>query len=68
MDGAREDELVLSFLSTKGSAAYGHPWKYAKALNAKLLALDEGALRGWIVVDFASSRLAAQIYGENFPA
>ena len=68
MDGAQEDELVLSFLSTKGSAAYGHPWKYAKALNAKLLALDEGALRGWIVVDFASSRLAAWIYGENFPA
>lgn len=68
MDDAREGELVLSFLSTKGSAAYGHPWKYAKALNAKLLALDEGALRGWIVVDFASSRLAAQIYGANFPA
>ena len=64
-EGARKDDLVLSFLSTKGTAAYGHPWKYAEALNPQLLGLEPEALRGWIAVDFASARLAGQIYGAN---
>ena len=56
---------MLSFLSTKGSAAFGHPWKYAGALNPRLLGLEPESLRGWIAVDFATARLAAQIYGAN---
>ena len=64
-EGARRDDAVLSFLSTKGSAAFGHPWKYAGALNPRLLGLEPESLRGWIAVDFATARLAAQIYGAN---
>ena len=56
---------MLSFLSTKGTATFGHPWKYAGVLNPQLLSLEPEALRGWIVVDFASARLAGQIYGAN---
>ena len=63
---AGEGDAVLSFLSTKGTAAYGHPYQFAEKLNRKLLALDASALRGWIAVDYASPALAAAIYGANF--
>lgn len=63
---AGEDGVVLSFLSTSGSASYGHPYRYAKALNPRLTALDDSALRGWIVTDFSSAVLAEKIYGANF--
>ena len=63
---AQEGDVLLSFLSTKGSAAYGHPYRFAKALNPKLLETDSASLRGWIAVDFGSPTLAAHIYGANF--
>lgn len=62
--GAGEGDLAIHFLSTKGTAAYGHPYRFAKELNAKLSARQE--LSGWIVVDFASAPLAEQIYRQNF--
>lgn len=62
---AKEGDLCLSFLSTKGAAAYGHPWKYAQTLNPRLTALEPEALNGWVVVDFGTARLAAQVYGAN---
>lgn len=58
------DALSLNFLSTTGKAAYGHPYRFAKDLNARLLSREE--LRGWIIVDFASATLAEHIYSANF--
>jgi len=62
---AAEGDVLLNFLSTNGAAAYGHPWEYAKPLNSRLDALEGESLRGWIIVDFASPKLAAKIYGAN---
>ena len=59
-----EGDVILSFLSTKGTGTYGHPWKYAKDLNARLL--KTGELNGWIVLDFFDAQLASQIYSMNF--
>ena len=64
--GKGGDELAIHFLSTKGTAAYGHPYFYATKLNPQLLSLDAEALSGWIVVDFASAILAEHIYSANF--
>lgn len=61
-----EGDVLLSFLSTNGSAVYGHPWKYAGALNEKLEALRRSDLNGWIVVDFATPQLAQKIYEANY--
>ena len=58
------DTVAIHFLSTKGTAAYGHPYKFATALNPKLA--ETGSLSGWIVVDFASATLAQHIYAANF--
>ena len=58
------DAVSLNFLSTKGHAKYGHPYKYAPGLNEKLGAA--GALNGWIIVDFGSAELAKTIYDINF--
>ena len=58
--------VLLNFLSTNGSPTYGHPWKYARILNPRLAALDDGVLRGWVIVDFATARLAEKIYSANF--
>ncbi len=63
---AGEGDLVLSFLSTKGTATFGHPYQFAEKLNEKLLALEPSALRGWIVVDYASPKLAECVYRGNF--
>ena len=65
-NGAEEGDLAIHFLSTKGTAAYGHPWGFARELNAKLLEKPSAELSGWIVVDFASPALAAHIYESNF--
>ena len=63
----REDgDVLLSFLSTKGTGTYGHPYRFAKRLNAQLTELDSAALRGWIAVDFGTPKLAEHIYGANF--
>ena len=58
------DAVSIHFLSTKGTATYGHPYKFAKTLNPMLS--DTDALSGWIVVDFASAALAQHIYTMNF--
>ena len=63
-DRTGADAAAIHFLSTKGTAAYGHPYAFAKTLNRKLLATD--ALHGWIVIDFADATLAAHIYEQNF--
>ena len=58
------DAVSIHFLSTKGTATYGHPYRFAKALNPKLTETE--SLSGWIVVDFASASLAEHIYTANF--
>ena len=55
--------VAIHFLSTKGTSTYGHPYRFAKELNAKLSELPE--LQGWIVIDFASAPLAEHIYRAN---
>ena len=63
---SKENVLRMSFLSTKGHAKFGHPYKYAKTLNEKLSELEGGRLRGWVIVDFGTPKLAEKIYGQNF--
>ncbi|MBD5099576.1 MAG: phosphatidylinositol-specific phospholipase C domain-containing protein [Clostridiales bacterium] len=62
------DAVVLRFLSTKGHMTFGHPYRYAKELNPRLLALCEGqdVSLGWTVIDFGNARLASAIYEQNF--
>ena len=57
--------LSIHFLSTAGTAKYGHPWHFAKELNERFLGLEQGELRGWIVVDFGDDLMAARIYSAN---
>ena len=64
--GIGEDDLSIHFLSTKGTLPYGHPYYFAKTLNARLLELLTEELRGWIVIDFADADLAAHIWSANF--
>ena len=67
MDAGRSrgaEDISLSFLSTKGILAYGHPFAYAKTLNARLMQANL-ALDGWVIVDFASAPLAERIYSAN---
>ena len=63
---ASSDTAALNFLSTKGNAKYGHPFKYAVPLNKKLLELEGESISGWVIVDFASATLAEHIYKNNF--
>ena len=67
-NGAQPGDIALHFLSTKGTAAYGHPFSFARALNPQLLGYEapEGGRFGWVVVDFASAKLAEHIYQSNF--
>ena len=58
-------ELALHFLSTNGSPAFGHPYKYAADLNQRLLT-EQTPMNGWIVIDFGSAQLAEQIFSKNF--
>ncbi len=69
--GLREPEILpedlsLNFLSTKGSARFGHPYSYAMELNQRLLELPSQQLRGWVIVDFADALLASHIWQANF--
>ena len=58
--------IVINFLSTNGTATYGHPYKYSKILNEQLLALDDSSINaGWIIVDFGNANLAQKIYQNN---
>ena len=59
-----EGNIAIHFLSTKGTAKFGHPYGFARDLNPRLAELD--GLSGWIVVDFGSAPLAAHIYQANF--
>ena len=63
---ASGDSISLNFLSTNGTAKFGHPYKFARNLNTRLLKADGSGLKGWIIVDFASPKLAEHIYSENF--
>lgn len=60
------EECYLNFLSTKGTAAYGHPYTYAKTLNAQLMDLPISQGAGWIIVDFGTAHIADHIYTANF--
>lgn len=62
------DAVALRFLSTKGHMTFGHPYRYAKELNPRLLALCESqdVFLGWTVIDFGNAQLAAAIYEQNF--
>ena len=53
-----KDCISLNFLSTNGTAKFGHPYKFARNLNPRFLKLDQSGLWGWIIVDFASPKLA----------
>ena len=59
-----ENSVSISFLSTKGTFEFGHPYKFAKELNPMLM--ECGDLSGWIIVDFASAPMAEHIYSMNF--
>ena len=61
--GTGANAVSIHFLSTKGTAAYGHPYRFAKVLNARLS--DSTNFRGWLIVDFASAALARTIYMQN---
>ena len=67
LEAAQTDEthLTISFLSTKGSGSFGHPYSLAKTLNPELMQLTD-PLIGWIVTDFGSPAIAARIYKTNF--
>ena len=67
LEAAQTDEthLTISFLSTKGSGSFGHPYSLAKTLNPELMQLAD-PLIGWIVTDFGSPAIAARIYKTNF--
>ncbi len=59
-------DICIDFLSTKGKLTYGHPHKYAKVLNKRLMEYDLSAADGtWIIVDFASPKLAQKIWECN---
>ena len=59
--------LRLNFLSTNGTPAFGHPYKYAKGLNEKLRGLDLSANEpSWVIVDYSDAALAGTIFSCNF--
>ena len=64
--GTEDGAVSLNFLSTKGETVYGHPYEYAKELNARLLEADDAELGGWIIVDFGSAVIAERIWRLNF--
>ena len=62
----KHGDVTLSFLSSKGTLPFGHPFYYADALNPRLLGREIKKTDGWIVVDFATAPLAKHIYDANF--
>ena len=67
LDVSADTAVHLDFLSTNGTAAYGHPFSHGKALNGKLLGEDLSTYAGgrWIIVDFGTAALAEHIYGRQ---
>ena len=59
-----EGDIALHFLSTKGTASYGHPYAFARELNSRLA--EQVSFDGWVVLDFFSAPLAERIYAVNF--
>ncbi len=59
---AGKSDAAVHFLSTKGTFVQGHPFAFAKDLNARLSAESLPAA-GWIVIDFGTPSLAAHIAG-----
>ena len=68
-DGLSNSDVTLNFLSTKGTAKFGHPYRFAKRLDKKLLKAELPDLSGgmWIIVDFGSTKLAEKTWKVNFP-
>ncbi|MBR2789608.1 MAG: phosphatidylinositol-specific phospholipase C [Eggerthellaceae bacterium] len=64
--GAEPGDVALHFLSTKGTFVQGHPYGFAKKLNAHLMGLETDAITGWVIVDFGSAPIAEHIYLSNF--
>ncbi|MCR5552651.1 MAG: phosphatidylinositol-specific phospholipase C domain-containing protein [Oscillospiraceae bacterium] len=60
------DDVSIHFLSTKGTAAYGHPYGHAKALNQRFIELPAERLRGWIILDFVDADLCRHVWSVNF--
>lgn len=60
------EDLSIHFLSTKGTAKYGHPYAHAGALNPRLAALGNQELKGWIILDFLDAELAELVWSSNF--
>ncbi len=58
------ETIALNFLSTNGPASFGHPYKYAKALNPRFA--ESSAFSGWVILDFVTPALAEHIYSKNF--
>lgn len=59
-------DVVINFLSTNGTAPYGHPFRYAATLNEKFVNMPLiGKSLGWVIVDFGNSELASKIYNCN---
>lgn len=59
------DNTVISFLSTNGTAAYGHPYAEAVPLNDRLMSYPLADDPGWVIADFASAKMAEKIYAKN---
>ena len=71
-DCLAEGATVINFLSTNGTAAYGHPHAHARALNRTFKATDADELLGgddiqygWVVIDFVDSEISRMVYERN---
>lgn len=62
-----DDGFFLNYLSTKGSNVFGHPKKYADALNQKFLNYDlkKDCDYGIVIMDFITEELARKVYESN---
>lgn len=67
-DGRTKDagDVLINFLSTKGTHTVGHPFAYAKDLDQRLLSLEQSTvLPGWTILDFGDAQLADVIIRSN---
>ena len=60
-------DVLINFLSTKGTAPYGYPYHFAKDLNTRL-GQGDAELSGWTVIDFGNANLADIIIRSNVKA
>lgn len=65
---ASDEIFSLNFLSTSGSGAAGHPKKYARIMNQKLMEYRFQPQTGYgiVIVDFAKEKEARHIFSANF--